>query len=91
MSKIGKVFGFLANPLGIGAKKKKTVFLPIAPTKKAVEAQSSADEVAQRRLTTAARLRSGRVTTTAAARTKDEEEEELIKRAGARRSKLLGS
>jgi len=85
VSKIGKIFGFLANPLGIGKKKGKTIFIP--PTKKAVEKQSSADEVAARRLETAARLRSGRVTALA----KEDDEEDEIKRAGARRAKLLGS
>ena len=84
MSKIGKVFGFLANPLGIGGKKKKTVFIP--PTKKAVDKQTSEDETAARRLETAARLRSGR----SAVADKDEDEEEAIRRAGLRKAKLLG-
>jgi len=85
VSKIGKIFGFLANPLGIGKKKAKTIFIP--PSSKAVAKQTSADEVAQRRIETAARLRSGRVTALA----KEEEEEDAIKRAGARKAKLLGS
>jgi len=85
MSKIGKIFQFATDPLGLfKSKKKKTVFL--APTKKAVEKQTSEDETAARRLETAARLRSGRAT----AVDKDDEEEEVIRRAGLRRAKLLG-
>jgi len=89
MSKIGKIFSFAVDPLGLFKKKKKTVFIP--PTAKAVAKQTSIAEVTQRRKETVDRLRSGRVTTAATARATKEEEEETIKRAGARRAKLLGS
>ena len=85
MSKIGKIFKKIVDPLGIVFKaKKKKVFIPVRVAAK----QGSAAEVAQRREETAARLRSGRVTALAK---DDDEEENKIRRAGARRAKLLGS
>jgi len=90
MSKIGKIFQFATDPLGLFKKKTKTVFIP--PTATAVAKQTSAAEVTQRRKETADRLRSGAKTTAipSGIRTIDEEDE-LVARAGARRAKLLGN
>ncbi len=85
MSKIGKIFSFATDPLGLFKSKKKKIFIP--PTAKAVAKQDSEAETAARRVETASRLRSGRASVAA----KDDEEEEAIKRAGLRKAKLLGS
>jgi len=84
MSKIGKIFKRAVDPLGIFIKdKKKKVFLPVPVAAK----QGSEVEVAQRRLETANRLRSGRRTTVA----KVEDDEDELRRVGVRRAKLLGN
>lgn len=92
MSKIGKIFRFATDPLGLFKKKKKQFVVlpspkPAEKTADEVDQQTSELEVAERRLRTANRLRSGRTTIADS----DDEEEEAIRRVGARRAKLLGS
>ena len=94
MSKLGKIFKTLApfSPLArLIPQKKKTTFINLAPkatTPAPVAKQTPAAETSERRKRIALRLKSGGRSDTADATFN--EDEEVIKRAAARRAKLLG-
>lgn len=101
MSKIGKIFnspifGALTalSPLAtlISPKKKKTVFINLAPKAKTpneAAIPTSDTESAERRARTASKLKRGG-TTGFAAKINNEDEEDVIRRAASRKAKLLG-
>ena len=101
MSKIGKIFGSpvfgaltALSPLAsfLAPKKKKTVFVNLAPKAKtptpaAIPTSDAASS--ERRLRIAAKLKSGGTAGSVAA-INNEDEENVIKRVAARKAKLLG-
>ena len=96
MSKLGKIFKTLApiSPLAnlLAPKKKKTVFVNLAPKTTApapAVTPASKKESSERRQRIATRLKSGGRSDADVA-TFNEDEEDVIKRAAARRAKLLG-
>ena len=103
MSKIGKIFGssiFKAiaplSPLAtiFAPRKKKTVFINLAPKAKTPDEavkRTSETEGAERRFRVASKLKRGVRTDASVAKINNEDEEDVIRRAAARRAKLLGS
>ncbi len=96
MSKLGKIFKAVApfSPIArlISPNKKKTTFINLAPkatTPAPVAKQTPAAETSERRRRIAKRLKSGGRSDTDVA-TINNEDEGVIRRAAARRAKLLG-
>ena len=97
MSKLGKIFKAIAplSPIArlISPSKKKTTFINLAPKAKTPTApakQTSKAEVSERRMRIASRLKIGGRSDADVDSLNNEDEEDVIRRAAARKAKLLG-
>jgi len=91
MSKIGKIFSSIGSLFG-GKKKSANIPPPLPPvTTRADAVPDPAIAAAKKAQDTLARLRGGRSRTILTSGAGVEDDEDTIKRAGARRAKLLGN